>query len=60
MNIYEDESLEQKLEELSDQVGHLVLDLLLVSLKKVVKENVIFSEIADAMLDVSERGNQSF
>lgn len=34
MNIYEDESLEQKLEELSDQVGHLVLDLLLVSLEE--------------------------
>lgn len=55
MNIYEDESLEAKLEELSDQVGHLVLDLLLVSLKKVVRENVIFSEIADARLDVSGR-----
>jgi len=53
VNIYEDESLEQKLEELSDQVGHLVLDLLLVSLKKLVKENVIFSEIAEARLDVS-------
>jgi hypothetical protein len=55
MNIYEDESLEGKLEELSDQVGHLVLDLLLVSLKKVVRENVIFSEIADARLGASER-----
>jgi len=59
MNIYEDESLEAKLEELSDQVGHLVLDLLLVSLKKVVRENVIFSEIADAKLGASER-EQSF
>jgi len=59
MNIYEDESLEAKLEELSDQVGHLVLDLLLVSLKKVVRENIIFSEIADARLGASER-EQSF
>jgi hypothetical protein len=55
MNIYEDESLEEKLEELSDQVGHLVLDLLLVSLKKVVSENRIFSEIADARLGDSGR-----
>jgi hypothetical protein len=55
MNIYEDESLEEKLEDLSDQVGHLVLDLLLVSLKKLVKENVIFSEIAEARLDASSR-----
>ena len=53
MNIYEDESLEEKLEELSDQVGHLVLDLLLVSLKKLVKENLVFSEFAEARLDSS-------
>jgi len=53
MNIYEDESLEEKLEELSDQVGHLVLDLLLVSLRKLVKENVVFSEFEEARLDCS-------
>jgi hypothetical protein len=33
MNIYEDEQLEQKLNELSDQLGHLLLDALLISLK---------------------------
>jgi hypothetical protein len=52
MNIYEDEILEQKFEELSDQVGRLVLDILLISLKKVVRENGIFSEFAEARLDV--------
>jgi len=51
MNIYEDEMLERKFEELSNQVGHLVLDILLISMKKVVRENSIFSEFAEARLD---------
>jgi hypothetical protein len=54
MNIYEDELVERKLEELSDQVGYLVLDLLVLSLKKVVREQGIFSEIMDAKLDVND------
>ena len=52
MNIYEDEAVERKLEELSDQVGYLVLDLLVLSLKKVVREEGLFSEIMDAKLGV--------
>ena len=55
MNIYEDGALESKLEELSDQVGYLVLDLLVLSLKKVVREEGIFSEIMDCKLDTSSR-----
>lgn len=54
MNIYEDEAVERKLEELSDQVGYLVLDLLVLSLKKVVREHGIFSEILDSKLSVDE------
>ncbi len=54
MNIYEDETVERKLEELSDQVGYLVLDILVLSLKKVVREQGIFSEIMDAKLGVNE------
>lgn len=50
MNIYEDELLEQKLEECTDLLGHLLLDLLIVSLKKIAKENQAFSDIADARL----------
>ena len=48
MNIYEDEGLEQKLEELTDLAGQLMLDILLVSLRKVVRENQIFREFAEA------------
>lgn len=56
MNIYDDEMLENKLEELSDQLGYLVLDLLVLSLKKVVREGSIFTEIMDCKLDTPRRG----
>ena len=52
MNIYEDELLEQKLEEFTDLLGYLLLDFLLVSLKKMVKENQIFCDLADSKLSV--------
>jgi len=54
MNIYEDEAVERRLEELSDQLGYLVLDLLVLSLKKVIRAHGIFSEIMDAKLSVDE------
>jgi hypothetical protein len=44
MNIYEEEGLEQKLEELTDLFGQLVLDMLLVSLRKVSREHHIYRE----------------
>jgi hypothetical protein len=47
MNIYEDEGLERKFEELTDLMGQLVLDILLVSLRKVGKENQVFREWAE-------------
>ena len=59
MNIYEDGALENKLEELSDLVGYLVLDLLVLSLKKVEREEGIFSEIMDAKLNCT-RKNEPF
>ena len=55
MNIYEDEALEQKLEELTDLVGQLVLDVLLISLRKVVQENQVFREFAEAKWPVSQK-----
>lgn len=50
MNIYEDELLEKKLDEFTDILGHLLLDLLLVSLKKMAKENQIFCHFEDSKL----------
>lgn len=48
MNIYEDEQLERKLNDLTDQLGTFVLDMLLVSLKKINHESEIFLEFEDA------------
>jgi len=55
MNIYEDEGLEQKLEELTDLAGELILDILLVSLRKIVRENQIFRELAEAKWPVAQK-----
>lgn len=57
MNIYEDESLERKFEELTDLMGQLVLDMLLVSLRKTVKENQVFKEWAEAKQPIQQGKN---
>ena len=55
MNIYEDEQLEGKLNELTDQLGTLVLDMLLVGLKKINNESEIFKEFEDARNSTTNR-----
>jgi hypothetical protein len=47
MNIYEEVDLEEKLEEITDLVGQLLLDMLLVSLRKISSEHQIYSEFAE-------------
>lgn len=42
MNIYEEEKLEKRLGEITDQFGYLLLDFLLISLKRLNSENQIF------------------
>jgi len=63
MNIYEEEDLERKLEEITDQLGHLMLDLILVGLKKVNTEKEIYKEFVDARLkayaDTNSRTEES-
>lgn len=54
MNIYEEEAVEKKLEELSDQLGFLVLDLLILSLKNVVRQQGGLGEIMSEKLGVEE------
>lgn len=48
MNIYEDEELEQKLDELTNLMGRIVLDLLLVSLHKIGREQQVYDEFVEA------------
>ncbi|MEI6705286.1 MAG: hypothetical protein WCL71_17415 [Deltaproteobacteria bacterium] len=50
MNIYEDEMLEQKLDEISSQMGHLVMDILLLSLKRLGNQNQVFNNFTEARL----------
>lgn len=58
MNIYEDGRLEQRFEELSDLMGQLVLDMLLVSLRKAVRENQIFQEWAEVNMPVEQKNDE--
>ena len=51
MNIYEDERLEKQFREVTDQIGHLLLDLITVSLMKVNAENQIFKDLEETRVD---------
>jgi len=51
MNIYEDERLEKQFKAVTDQIGHLLLDLIAVSVMKVNTENQIFKEFEEAKSD---------
>ena len=44
MDSYEDEMLEEKLDEISNQMGHLVMDILLMSLKRLGNQNQVFND----------------
>jgi hypothetical protein len=48
MNSYEDEMLEEKLDEISNQMGHLVMDILLLSLKRLGNQNQVFNDFTEA------------
>jgi hypothetical protein len=48
MNIYEEQHLEQKLDEITDQIGHLLLDIILVSVKQVSREYQSYEDIEDS------------
>lgn len=51
MNIYEEKKLEKKLEEITSQIGYLMLDLILIGLKKMNTENEIYKDFAEARLE---------
>jgi len=59
MNICEDEMLEQKLDEISNQMGHLVMDILLLSLKRMGNQNQVFSDFTEARM-ASNSDNDPF
>jgi len=51
MNIYENERLEKQLNFITDQIGHLLLDFISVSLMKVNAENQIFKDFEETRSD---------
>ncbi len=60
MNIYEDEELDRKFEEITDLMGDFILDVIRMSLnlkvtrKKINYENLIFRELNDVRLEAAK------
>ncbi|MEI6703680.1 MAG: hypothetical protein WCL71_09120 [Deltaproteobacteria bacterium] len=47
MNIYEEQHLERKLDYITDQIGHLLMDIILVSVKQLSREYQAYEDIED-------------
>jgi hypothetical protein len=52
MNIYEDEDFEIKMNRITDRMGYLILDILCMSLDKILTESDIYQEFLGARLEV--------
>jgi ATP-dependent RNA circularization protein (DNA/RNA ligase family) len=61
MNIYEEQHLEQKLDEITNQIGHLLLDIILVSVKQVSREYQSYEDIEESRRpDIPPRDRNNF
>jgi hypothetical protein len=54
MNIYEDEELDQKFDEITDLMGDFILDVIRMSLKKINYENLIFHELNEVRVEAKK------
>jgi len=52
MNIYEDPEYEEKMNQVTDRMGYLILDLIHMSLQKLATENEIYKEWLEIRLEV--------
>lgn len=52
MNIYEDEDFEIKMNRITDRMGYLILDILCMSLDKILTESDIYQEFLVSRLEV--------
>ena len=52
MNFYEDKEFEQKIEQITDQFGYLLLDIIFMSFQKINSETQILKEFLDDRLQV--------
>ncbi len=54
MNLYEDEKFEKKMDQITDQLGYLMLDIILMSLMKINTENQILKDFVETKLQVHQ------
>jgi cupin superfamily acireductone dioxygenase involved in methionine salvage len=54
MNIYEDKEFEQKINQITDQFGYLLLDIILMSFEKINAENQILKDFLDSRREVNK------
>ena len=57
MNIYQEEELEEKIEQLVEQLGYLMMDIILMSFKKINTENQLLKELLDTSLHFKREEN---
>ena len=50
MNIYQEDELEKRIEQIVEQLGYLLMDIILMSFKKINTENQLFKELLDSKL----------
>jgi len=50
MNIYQEEELEERIEQIVEQLGYLMMDIILMNFKKINTENQLLKELLDARL----------
>ncbi|MFA7061499.1 MAG: hypothetical protein WC156_11885 [Pedobacter sp.] len=48
---------EQKLDEISNQMGHLVMDILLMSLKRLGNQHQVFNDVTEARMAADPRND---
>ncbi|RNC67965.1 MAG: hypothetical protein ED859_12180 [Desulfuromonadales bacterium] len=60
MNIYEEQCLEQKLDEITSHIGHLILDIILTSVKMAAREYQTYGDWEDSRRDVTSNRNDPF
>ena len=51
MNIYEDEQYEAKMDQITDRMGYLILDLIVMAIEKLEHENQIYEEFLQLRLE---------
>ncbi len=57
MNIYQEEELEERIEQIVEQLGYLMMDIILMSFKKINTENQLLKELLDTRLHFKREEN---